>query len=191
MGLTGSGRRVTSTNELVIAAGLFPGFLAAPHPTGVRPLPPVSTGDRAHRSRHLHCHTGHHQLQRTPGPHRDTCRQRPSGVLCAPTHTPKTQQTQLPRPLAPLLTHARSEHADGMPCPKSDTAPRALGPGVLPLEAQDALSLPHLRKEGFLVGVLDVLKVGGGDLHLMWLNKARGEGRGSESQHPLGLSPRP
>lgn len=32
---------------------------------------------------------------------------------------------------------------------------------------------PHLRQEGPLIGILDVLKVGGGDLHLVWLNKSR------------------
>ena len=32
---------------------------------------------------------------------------------------------------------------------------------------------PHLGQEGPFIGILDVLKVGGGDLHLMWLNESR------------------
>lgn len=32
---------------------------------------------------------------------------------------------------------------------------------------------PHLGQEGPLIDILDVLKVGGGDLHLVWLDKSR------------------
>lgn len=39
-------------------------------------------------------------------------------------------------------------------------------------ELSRAFSSPHLRQEGFLIGVLDVLQIGRGDLHFMRLNKS-------------------
>lgn len=35
------------------------------------------------------------------------------------------------------------------------------------------LGAPHLWEEGVLVGILDVLEIGRGDLHFMWLNRSR------------------
>lgn len=57
-------------------------------------------------------------------------------------------------------------------------APRAAGRQDLcvkdcALIDSHALGSPHFRKEGLLIGILDVLKIGRGDLHLMWLNKQK------------------
>lgn len=41
------------------------------------------------------------------------------------------------------------------------------------MKRQRALGSPHLWEEGFLIGILDVLEIGRGDLHFMWLNKNR------------------
>lgn len=35
------------------------------------------------------------------------------------------------------------------------------------------LGSPHLGEEGVLVGILNVLEIGRGDLHFMWLNRSR------------------
>lgn len=40
-------------------------------------------------------------------------------------------------------------------------------------ETKHALGSPHLRQEGLLIGVLDVLQVGGRDLHFMGLNRRK------------------
>lgn len=47
------------------------------------------------------------------------------------------------------------------------------------------LGSPHFRKEGLLIGVLDVLKIGRGDLHLMWLNKQKSTGVKAQPSLPL------
>lgn len=89
-GVTGSGRRVTSRNELVITAGLFPGFLVTSHPTGVRPLPPVSIGDRAHRSRPTLTHRLPPAAKEPRASPRHVHRQQPSGGGVRPhTHPNK------------------------------------------------------------------------------------------------------
>lgn len=41
------------------------------------------------------------------------------------------------------------------------------------LHGSAGLGSPHFGEEGFLVRILDVLEIGRGDLHFMWLNKSR------------------
>lgn len=47
------------------------------------------------------------------------------------------------------------------------------------------LGSPHCWEEGFLVGILDVLEIGRGDLHFMWLNESRENVPGGIQTHFL------